>query len=202
MIPSKLPNNDLNFNLSTAAHCFEYEGENTTISLKNLTVSVDDKTYNVAKLDTNSGWNSTDPKDKIDVTIVTLESPVELTESVQIISIPSTEKIDIGEGFVVGWESADDETNSTKLTQLSATALNSSQCIATFPKYDKEFSDLVFCANISHPFCRISEFFYQNSSDGWTIVGILSQPICDSNVSVSMFTNIGTLFDWIQRVMD
>lgn len=182
-----------------AAHCFE--NENKTFSAKDLSVVIGNQTHDVATLNKHPNWNSNETKNEVDIVILVLSKSIIFSESIQPILIPPKDKIVRGEGFVAGLES--DDKNSTSLTQFSSSALNSTQCAATFPEAEKLSSDHVFCANVPHLICKTSEFFYQTSTNGsWVILGISSAKGCDLNLNVSMFTIVSHFEDWINDVME
>lgn len=159
-----------------------------------------------------------DSRYHVDIAIVILLSPVDLTENIDIVCLPSSTKTkDVLNvtGTVVGWDMDGEEQNASekKLQELVMPVIPQGECFLIEPTLAKYSSNQMFCAgyqNMSKGLCPGDSgggFYRKNDADErWIVLGIVSGSLetedageCNVN-GFAIFTNVLEHMEWIRKV--
>lgn len=161
-------------------------------------------------------WNFNKEPYDADIAVIGLDDPIEYSNFIQPICLPTTSYADAeGTGVVSGWgKSRSDNNHDTRPSKLELPVVNSTHCYPTFPKLAASSSRRMFCGGFENqnkaPCTGDSGggFYIKDESTKsfLKIIGIVSGSLttlefgCDPN-KFSLYTNVARFVDWITMVM-
>jgi len=198
----------------TAAHCFIFEANKTKYEVrlgvfnKTNTDEPGQQHREIAELQIHPKWDY--PTLSYDIALLKLENPVEFTDHISPICLPTTQDEKLPEPgtsvFMTGWGLAETRRDSQTLKQVNNVLISDDECKKAKPKFN---SDMMLCAGSkgrNKSTCSGDSggpIVFQDPRNGgrWKQIGVTSwgEPFCLEPIGYAVYAKISAVVDFVKE---